>query len=589
MRELGFDVAGMKAAESDYVKLSSVAQGFLDRCVERNMNRLQVYHAVKQASALDPIIAQDLQPLIKDANSLWAKALGAGKNLLRTGVKKKAPSWANKSRMFPRPAGITPYGKQMPRPTVLPKNVTGTGAQVQGRFQQAWTPKVRENAGGSFADRWNRWNAGAKETYQAASNRMQQARQYAGQRVPKLIANKYRWLRDSDDMPAQLLKGGLIGAAAGTNLFPYLQSFMDLRLLREGLDSNYEYYHPLSPSTAAAPKNMARVGEETRQYAKQPGVLYAMNRVNRNMHRAWGPRSELLQQIKIDKKTSPVKSHLKKLMGLNQYADAGEILRKTQEKSYQGTPEAQALLLRRFPQGKVNPWMSPDRHGNAPAFSSPEGVFIAPTLGDVENVSARDFLARLGKPAIKNHEFEHQYNQFTPTREQANDFAARQSTLRGWDATKALQNHQLLMNRMDTAKYDAPYLKALIGGSVYNTEQHEAIRKQLEKMLAKDLQTKLNNKYEVELDDATKEIAPTVGDVIFKGEEQRQKGTPLNYTFTFPGGKQHEIRWMLDQAKKHGYWEGRPMQDLIFNTSAGQAWYRDMINRKIQELRELNK
>lgn len=75
-----------------------------------------------------------------------------------------------------------------------------------------------------------------------------------------------------------------------------------------------------------------------------------------------------------------------------------------------------------------------------------------------------------------------------------------------------------------------------------------------------------------------KEVGPTIGDLIFRGQQfYMDEGKPLKHTVKLPGHKQHDLTWMLKKAKEHGYWDGKPMTDLIFGTSAGRSWYDQMV------------
>jgi hypothetical protein len=77
---------------------------------------------------------------------------------------------------------------------------------------------------------------------------------------------------------------------------------------------------------------------------------------------------------------------------------------------------------------------------------------------------------------------------------------------------------------------------------------------------------------------AVSETAPAIGDIVFGGEKFRQEeGRDPQHTVQFPGGKEHDINWMINQAKEHGYFKGRSMHDLIFNTQAGRQWYKQNI------------
>jgi uncharacterized cupredoxin-like copper-binding protein len=81
----------------------------------------------------------------------------------------------------------------------------------------------------------------------------------------------------------------------------------------------------------------------------------------------------------------------------------------------------------------------------------------------------------------------------------------------------------------------------------------------------------------------TAEVGPSIADLIFRGEQfAKEEGKPLQHTVKLPGGVEHDINWMRQQAREHGYWgkDGQPprsMHDLIFNTSTGRQWYKRMV------------
>jgi hypothetical protein len=74
-----------------------------------------------------------------------------------------------------------------------------------------------------------------------------------------------------------------------------------------------------------------------------------------------------------------------------------------------------------------------------------------------------------------------------------------------------------------------------------------------------------------------REVGPAIGDLVFMGEQFKlENNKPLDHTVTLPGGKSHDINWMMAQAKQHGYWDGRSMSDLVFNTTEGRQWFEQM-------------
>jgi hypothetical protein len=76
------------------------------------------------------------------------------------------------------------------------------------------------------------------------------------------------------------------------------------------------------------------------------------------------------------------------------------------------------------------------------------------------------------------------------------------------------------------------------------------------------------------------EVGPSLGDLVFANETARQvTGQPTQHQVTFPSGKEHDINWMTDQAKQHGYFGGKSMDDLLA-TPAGQQWLQQAIGEK---------
>lgn len=139
----------------------------------------------------------------------------------------------------------------------------------------------------------------------------------------------------------------------------------------------------------------------------------------------------------------------------------------------------------------------------------PGGHAYVPRLNDIAENTSRNFLQQMGRPAIINHELEHAANQ--PTQSGRN----------------------------------FPYASAFKGES--------------------------------------REIAPTIGDLVFMTEQfRRQNKKPLQHTVNLTppdyrkdvanGGMQVDANWMADQAKRHGYFDGRSMEDLLLNTPEGQRW-----------------
>lgn len=87
----------------------------------------------------------------------------------------------------------------------------------------------------------------------------------------------------------------------------------------------------------------------------------------------------------------------------------------------------------------------------------------------------------------------------------------------------------------------------------------------------------------------TSEIGPSIGDLIFRREQfAREEGKPLEHVVTFPGGKAHDINWMGQQAREHGYWgkdeqAPRSMSELVLKTKAGQQWYKQILEDMAHE------
>jgi len=83
------------------------------------------------------------------------------------------------------------------------------------------------------------------------------------------------------------------------------------------------------------------------------------------------------------------------------------------------------------------------------------------------------------------------------------------------------------------------------------------------------------------------EIPAGLGDLVFTGEmadnilrERTGRGIEPGGegpSVTYPNGVQHSVRSMLDQAKQHGYWDGRTMTDLL-QTPEGQQYFRRISN-----------
>jgi len=73
--------------------------------------------------------------------------------------------------------------------------------------------------------------------------------------------------------------------------------------------------------------------------------------------------------------------------------------------------------------------------------------------------------------------------------------------------------------------------------------------------------------------DTYREVAPAVGDIVFATEQFRsEQGKEVEHQVNLPGGVTHDANWMNEQAKEHGYWGGRSMQDLLTNTPEGRQW-----------------
>ncbi len=82
-------------------------------------------------------------------------------------------------------------------------------------------------------------------------------------------------------------------------------------------------------------------------------------------------------------------------------------------------------------------------------------------------------------------------------------------------------------------------------------------------------------------DQTAREIGPSMGDLAFRAEQfKREEGKPLDVQIELPGGIKHDAQWIADQAKQHGYFEGRSMHDLLFNTEAGQQYMKQMATRE---------
>jgi hypothetical protein len=89
----------------------------------------------------------------------------------------------------------------------------------------------------------------------------------------------------------------------------------------------------------------------------------------------------------------------------------------------------------------------------------------------------------------------------------------------------------------------------------------------------------------------TAEIGPSIGDLAFMAAEYKANtGKPLQHVveLTPPEYRKHSINPMRmnindieQKAREHGYFNGRSMSDLIFNTPEGQSWYRDWLSRSM--------
>jgi len=102
--------------------LSESARGFLDRCTELGLNDLEILHAVKEASALSPEIANDLSPLL-EKQALGGILRGIG-GLLGGGARAGAGSMARgMGRAMPRrlPAPRSAPRLPAPKPTATPR------------------------------------------------------------------------------------------------------------------------------------------------------------------------------------------------------------------------------------------------------------------------------------------------------------------------------------------------------------------------------------------------------------------------------------------------------------------------------------
>jgi hypothetical protein len=76
-----------------------------------------------------------------------------------------------------------------------------------------------------------------------------------------------------------------------------------------------------------------------------------------------------------------------------------------------------------------------------------------------------------------------------------------------------------------------------------------------------------------------KEVGPAIGDMVFASERfSLENNKPLDHTVRFPGGSSHSAEWMQQQAKRHGYWDGRSMTELLFGTDAGRQWLRSKMD-----------
>lgn len=73
---------------------------------------------------------------------------------------------------------------------------------------------------------------------------------------------------------------------------------------------------------------------------------------------------------------------------------------------------------------------------------------------------------------------------------------------------------------------------------------------------------------------AAAEIPAVLGDLVFSGETaRREMGQEPDHFVNYPSGAGHDLGWMIRQAKKHGYFGGRSMTDLL-GTPEGLSYLR---------------
>lgn len=141
------------------VALSETAQGFLDRCLERQLSEPEIFQAVKQASEISPVIAADLEPLLKLAGpgAFFGKMFRGGKNLWDKGkapirrfmgrggnaageatnlggrAGSMRPLVTSRPMMTPAPAPIpsTPLPRPTSMPTPTPRPPSSLGQQIK--------------------------------------------------------------------------------------------------------------------------------------------------------------------------------------------------------------------------------------------------------------------------------------------------------------------------------------------------------------------------------------------------------------------------------------------------------------------------
>ena len=213
---------------------------------------------------------------------------------------------------------------------------------------------------------------------------------------------------------------------------------------------------------------------------------------------------------------------------------------------YHSTAGMSLLQRRHLDRGRSLPLDGGD--GQAVSGS---GVAAVPKQIPTKGVN-QNFYRELGYPAISNHELEHAYDQkaTSPLEKRINDVELNYSNA---DSNRELADYklrQLPKVKIPTSLPDPNYTGFIEARSKIERlrdAHHEAATRWSRTWQQEGLEQSRNL-----LQD--KEVGPSVGDLVFRGEQfAREEGKPLQHQVQLPGGKTHDINWMREQAKQHGY------------------------------------